>query len=1323
MALVPAFVPAIAAGQSAAPAAVTAAAAPAAAPPAQDWPTFLQSSTRTAATTDPNLTVANATALRPKWAAATGGPIATSPTIVGTTAYVGSWDGFEYAFDTGTGALKWKQNLGQTVAPNCNPPTIGVTSSATVSNGVLYVGGGDAYWYALNPATGAVLWKIFTGDNSAVGAHYNWSSPLIVNGFAYIGVASNCDAPLVQGHLMKVNLTTHQLVGDYNLVPNGQVGGGVWTTPAFDAATNTVFMTTGTLNDYTQTQSMAIVALDGASLAYKSSWQLPFDASVSDADWGTTPTLTTDAQGNKLLTAANKNGIVYTLNRNNLAAGPVWQKRIALGGDCPTCGDGTIASAAFANGVLYVAGGHSVINGKGAGGSINAVDPGTGAVLWTRQTDQPIFGSLAAVGGVLAAVEDSTLEVLDASNGTLLYSYDLGSSVYGAVSFAQGQFFMGTLDGHLEAFGLGAVVVPPADPNCPAGLTCQDIGAPAVAGSEQTTAGVLTVTAAGAGIKGATDQYRSATKPVTGDSQTSVKITAQSIQNAQPQAGLMVRQNNTPTSPFYAVLASPNDPPGGQPDVVMSYRRGFGVNSVVVNKRYPTAKPVSVMVQRTGNIFNAAVSFDGVNYQLVPGTTITLDLPATTLQGLAVASGAANNTGTASFTNLAIGGPVTTVLTRVPPAHACPAGWTCADIGNPDPPGDTTVAGAAYTLNGAGTGIDQGSDSVHYVYKTVTGDQAVTAQVVTQPGAPAGAEEGIVMRANAAPTSPYYGVVINPGGSATIVSRVYDGIPNRAKVPIPTSTSPAWLRITRFQDTRYNPAVTFFSTLTSTDGVNWTPVLGSGMAIDFGAGAYLAGMAATAGGAGNPPVVFNGVAIAAVAAPPPNICPAGFQCKDVGVNLQPGDQTYLEPPAPGTWTFNAGGSDIWGVYDSFRYAYGDFPANPANSPNGDGTISARVVSQVNPGGEWMKSGVMIRAGTDPQAPYYGVFVTPQHGVDVQWRGTQAGTTSQVLGAPTGAPLYVLASRYTDTVHNKVYYSAFTSTDGVNFTYVPRTSVVLNLPGPLVAGIATDSYSERQRSTVTFDHVAPLSGSQPPPAVCPANWNCDDIGGPLPPGQDSLLNNVWSEVGGGGDIWDVADSFHMVSQTLTGDGTSSAHITAQEPTDAWAKAGPMLRASTDPGSPYYGAFVTPGHGITVQWRATQGAATNQVVVPGAIPAYLRVARSTTGGANPQTVYTAYTSADGVTWTPIGGSSVPLVLPASVLAGFGITSHNQGAGSGVTLDGVAITTTAPPPPGLCPATWQCADIGGATPAGSQDVTNGTWTVQGGGGDIWDVADSFR
>ncbi len=322
----------------------------------------------------------------------------------------------------------WKQYLGLTNDPGCTPATIGITSSAAVVNGVVYVGGGDAYWYALDATTGAILWKVYTGDNSQAGAHYNWSSPLIVGNYAYIGIASNCDNPLVQGQLLQVAISgaqQGQIINSYAFVPNGEVGGGVWTSPSYDPATNTIFVSTGTLNDHTQTQSQAIVALNATTLQYVGSWQLPFEAAVSDSDWGTTPTLTTDSKGDQLLSVANKNGILYTLNRNNLAAGPVWQHQVAIGGANVIGGDGTIASGVFANGLLYYAGGNNTQGSHGSGGSITAFDPGTGAISWSRQTEQPILGSPAYVNGLLGVSEGNTFEVLNATTGTLLYSYVL----------------------------------------------------------------------------------------------------------------------------------------------------------------------------------------------------------------------------------------------------------------------------------------------------------------------------------------------------------------------------------------------------------------------------------------------------------------------------------------------------------------------------------------------------------------------------------------------------------------------------------------------------------------------------------------------------------------------------------------------------------------------------------------------------------------------------------------------------------------------------------------------------------------------------------
>ena len=292
-------------------------------------------------------------------------------------------------------------------------------------------------------------------------------------------------------------------------------------------------------------------------------------------------------------------------------------------------------------------------------------------------------------------------------------------------------------------------------------------------------------------------------------------------------------------------------------------------------------------------------------------------------------------------------------------------------------------------------------------------------------------------------------------------------------------------------------------------------------------------------------------------------------------------------------------------------------------------------------------------------------MTPGNGIAVQWRSAEAGQSDQVLApAGGGAPVWVIASRYTDAAPGLVYYSAYISTDGVNFSYVPGS--------PWCSACRAAGGRHRVRllqldpvSTATVDNLASLPGSQPPPFICPDSWSCTDIGG-APAGQDQLSSaGTWNESGGGGDIWGTADSFHFVSQTLSADGTVTAHVTAQQATDPWAKAGPMVRATTDPGSPYYAVFVTPGNGVAVQWRSTQGGRATRWSTRH-VPAYLMVARYTTSGGNPQTFYTAYSSPDGVTWAPIPGSTLAIAMTGPLLAGFAITSHNQGAAGAVTLD---------------------------------------------------------
>jgi hypothetical protein len=116
---------------------------------------------------------------------------------------------------------------------------------------------------------------------------------------------------------------------------------------------------------------------------------------------------------------------------------------------------------------------------------------------------------------------------------------------------------------------------------------------------------------------------------------------------------------------------------------------------------------------------------------------------------------------------------------------------------------------------------------------------------------------------------------------------------------------------------------------------------------------------------------------------------------------------------------------------------------------------------------------------------------------------------------------------------------------------------------------------------------------------------------------------------------------------------SAHVTAETNTSSWAKAGVMLRQSPDPGSPYYAVFATPGNGIVVQDRTVQGGATTKLTsLAGTVPVYLKITRA-------GNMFTAYTSADGVTWTLIPGSTKTFVVTGGMLEGLAVTSHNTAA----------------------------------------------------------------
>ncbi len=147
---------------------------------------------------------------------------------------------------------------------------------------------------------------------------------------------------------------------------------------------------------------------------------------------------------------SNKNGLMYAFDRDNLAAGPVWQFRVD---------DGTepqLAPSAYDGQYIYAAGGTNTIGGTSCKGGIYKVDPTTGAAVWGECTPGWAQGGVSMVPGLAVIGTGKSFEVYSADTGTLLYTYKdtlSNSGFSGSASIANGEILYGNRDGHLVAVG------------------------------------------------------------------------------------------------------------------------------------------------------------------------------------------------------------------------------------------------------------------------------------------------------------------------------------------------------------------------------------------------------------------------------------------------------------------------------------------------------------------------------------------------------------------------------------------------------------------------------------------------------------------------------------------------------------------------------------------------------------------------------------------------------------------------------------------------------------------------------------------------------
>jgi outer membrane protein assembly factor BamB len=447
-------------------------AAPARAP-TLDWPQYLHGPQHSSVSPATAFTPSNAASATQVWhwqpPVISGQPapaLDASPTVAGGLVYIGAQSGGFYALNETTGTMAWGRQLD--TEPHVTCPARGITATAAVvadpvtGASTVYVPGAR-FLYALNAATGALIWKTEIGPSSVSSpdAYYNWSSPTVAGGHIYVGLASNCDNPLIRGGLVELDQHTGAVLHTWHTVPSGSIGGSIWSSAAASSTGTDVWASTGNECDPTINtcppgnkigHSLSIVHLS-ASLSLLQAWHAPGTAGHGhDWDFGSSPTLFGSTGVPPDVGACNKNGLYYTLAANPLGSSPLWTDTIgAPAGPPGSC----LASAVWDGpaGTLYIGGDGTTISGTIYGGSIRQVNPSTGGYIWQTGLPCAVMGTPSLDrAGVLAVATYRCVSpntpaayLIDASTGAIVTTLPTGSSrIFSQPVFAQNNLFVAT---------------------------------------------------------------------------------------------------------------------------------------------------------------------------------------------------------------------------------------------------------------------------------------------------------------------------------------------------------------------------------------------------------------------------------------------------------------------------------------------------------------------------------------------------------------------------------------------------------------------------------------------------------------------------------------------------------------------------------------------------------------------------------------------------------------------------------------------------------------------------------------------------------------
>jgi len=443
---------------------------------AEDWPKFLHDLNNSAHSGETGISSSNVRTLKTKWTFSSGYEFSASPaiaTVNGTSmVFLGAWNANFYALNAVTGKKIWSFTVD--LVPPCRTNSCRIASSAAVdtANNLVFFGAENAYLYALNATTGALVWKQQLGDPHN-GAEV-WSSPTFFNGMVFVGLASHNDAPCVIGLVNAYNELNGNPVWsfptiDQSTCPGGTcLGGAVSSSLAIDSTNGIVYAGTGgpgaKCTPPTQNATLypdAVLALN-ASTGTLLNYYLAAKNDQENDDFGSSPILHTTGRVNQ---CTGENTFDYWVTDMN-ELGDIFVLERKAGGLT-----GTVQTIQRSVGFNASSGFLAMTNITQCGAGKQQTDymnnifaPDRSGVLLTlfqnhtgkavvkddaKASKKPLFGAPAIIKDiVLFGGQDKHLYV-SRTNGSNLLSFKVKGPVYGGVAISNNRVYFATSLGYL----------------------------------------------------------------------------------------------------------------------------------------------------------------------------------------------------------------------------------------------------------------------------------------------------------------------------------------------------------------------------------------------------------------------------------------------------------------------------------------------------------------------------------------------------------------------------------------------------------------------------------------------------------------------------------------------------------------------------------------------------------------------------------------------------------------------------------------------------------------------------------------------------------